>query len=75
MLHTYCRKQLNVLSNLSYATTQICSCMCCMQLDLSCKPKFLVVQAIKEKHKEKYLAALYVFGLKDKSCGKKNSIK
>jgi hypothetical protein len=33
------------------------------------------VQAIKEKHKEKYLAALYVFGLKDKSCGKKNSIK
>jgi hypothetical protein len=48
MLHTYCRMQLNVLCNLSYATTQIFSCMCRMQLDFSCKrqlqnPKFLVV--------------------------------
>jgi hypothetical protein len=36
------------MCNLSYATTQICSCMCCMQLKFSCKkqlqnPKFLVV--------------------------------
>jgi hypothetical protein len=48
MLHTYYRMQLNVMCNLSYATTQICSCMCRMQLNFSCKrqlqnPKFLVV--------------------------------
>ncbi len=30
MLHTYCHMQLKVLCNLSYATTQICSCMCHM---------------------------------------------
>ncbi len=41
--------QLNVMCNLSYATTHICSCMCCMQLNFSCKqqlqnPKFLVVE-------------------------------
>jgi hypothetical protein len=40
--------QLDVMCNFSYATTQICSCMCCMQLNFSCKrqlqnPKFLVV--------------------------------
>ncbi len=40
--------QLNVVCNLSYATTQICSYMCCMQLNFSYKrqlqnPKFLVV--------------------------------
>jgi hypothetical protein len=51
MLHTYYRMQLNVLCNLSYATTQICSCMCRMQLDFSCKqqlqnPNFLVVEDI-----------------------------
>jgi hypothetical protein len=50
MLHTYCHMQLNVLCNLSYATTQICSFMCHMQLNFSCKrqlqnPKFLVVRA------------------------------
>ncbi len=50
MLHTYYRMQLNVLCNLSYATTQMCSCMCRMQLNFSCKqqlqnPKFLVVKA------------------------------
>ncbi len=44
----YCRMQLNVMCNLSYATTQMCSCMCRMQLNFSCKrqlqnPKFLVV--------------------------------
>jgi hypothetical protein len=48
MLHTYCRMQLNVMCNLSYATTQIYGCMCRMQLNFSCKrqlqnPKFLVV--------------------------------
>ncbi len=48
MLQTYCRMQLNVMCNLSYATTQICSCMCRMQLNFSYKrqlqnPKFLVV--------------------------------
>ncbi len=36
------------MCNLSYVTTQICSCMCRMQLNFSCKrqlqnPKFLVV--------------------------------
>jgi hypothetical protein len=40
--------QLHVLCNLSYATTQICSCMCRMQLNFSCmrqlqNPKFLVM--------------------------------
>jgi len=40
--------QLDVMCNLSYATTQICSCICRMQLNFSCKkqlqnPKFLVV--------------------------------
>jgi hypothetical protein len=49
MLNTYCRMQLDVMCNLSYATTQISSCMCRMQLNFSCKrqlqkPKFLVVQ-------------------------------
>jgi len=48
MLHTYCRMQLHVPCNLSYATTQVCSCMCRMQLNFSCirqlqNPKFLVV--------------------------------
>ncbi len=48
MLHTYCHMQLNVMCNLSYATTQICSCMCRTQLNFSCKrqlqnPKFLIV--------------------------------
>jgi hypothetical protein len=48
MLHTYCRMQLNVMCNWSYATTQIYSCMCRMQLNFNCKqqlqnPKFLVV--------------------------------
>jgi hypothetical protein len=51
MLHMYCHMQLNVMCNLFYATTQICSCMCRMQLNFSCKrqlqnPKFLVVWAI-----------------------------
>jgi hypothetical protein len=36
------------MCNLSYATTQICSCICHIQLNFSCKrqlqnPKFLVV--------------------------------
>jgi hypothetical protein len=49
MLHTYYRMQLHVPCNLSYATTQICSCMCRMQLNFSRmrqlqNPKFLVVQ-------------------------------
>jgi len=40
--------QLDVMCNSSYATTQICSCMCRMQLNFSYKrqlqnPKFLVV--------------------------------
>jgi hypothetical protein len=40
--------QLHVMCNLSYATTQISSYMCRMQLNFSCKrqlqnPKFLVV--------------------------------
>ncbi len=40
--------QLDVMCNLSYATTQICSCMCRMQLNFNYKrqlqnPKFLVV--------------------------------
>ncbi len=40
--------QLHFMCNLSYGTTQICSCMCCMQLNFSCKrqlqnPEFLVV--------------------------------
>ncbi len=40
--------QLDVMCNLSYATTQICSCMCRMQLNFNCKkqlqnPKFLIV--------------------------------
>ncbi len=40
--------QLHVMCNLSYVTTQICSCMCRMQLNFSCKrqlqnPKFLIV--------------------------------
>jgi hypothetical protein len=40
--------QLHVMCNLSYATTQICSCMCHMQLNFSCKrqlqnPEFLVM--------------------------------
>ncbi len=44
--------QLHVLCNLSYATTQICSYMCRMQLNFSCmqqlqNPKFLVVHPIK----------------------------
>ncbi len=41
--------QLNVMCNLSYVTTQICNCMCRMQLNFSCKqqlqnPKFLIVK-------------------------------
>jgi len=48
MLHTYCRMQLHVPCNLSYATTEICSCMCRMQLNFSCmrqlqNPKFPIV--------------------------------
>jgi hypothetical protein len=40
--------QLDVMCNLSYVTTQICSCMCRMQLNFNCKrqlqnPKNLVV--------------------------------
>jgi len=48
MLHTYYHMQLHVPCNLFYATTEICSCMCRMQLNFSCmrqlqNPKFLVV--------------------------------
>ncbi len=48
MLNTQCRMQLDVMCNLFYATTQICSCMCRMQLNFSCKRqlqnlKFLLV--------------------------------
>jgi hypothetical protein len=50
--------QLNVMCNLSYATTQIYSCMCRMQLNFSCKrqlqnPKFLVVINFLCLHKNK----------------------
>jgi len=58
MLHTYCRMQLHVPCNLSYATTQICSCMCGMQLNFSCmrqlqNPKFLVVIVLVAKDHKK----------------------
>ncbi len=51
MLYTYCRMQLHVPCNLSYATTQICSSMCRMQLNFSYmrqlqNPKFLVVTTL-----------------------------
>jgi len=54
MLHTCCRMQLHVPCNLSYATTQICNCMCRMQLNFSCmrqlqNPKFLVVTLFNKK--------------------------
>jgi hypothetical protein len=43
-----CFMQLHVMCNLFYATAQICSCMCRMQLNFNCmrqlqNPKFLVV--------------------------------
>jgi hypothetical protein len=42
------------MCNLSYAITQICNCMCHMQLNFSCKwqlqnPKFLVVFVLEKK--------------------------
>jgi hypothetical protein len=44
MLHMYCRMQLNVMCNLSYATTQICSRMSRMQLNVMCNLSYATTQ-------------------------------
>jgi hypothetical protein len=56
--------QLNIMCNLSYATTQICSCMCRMQLNFTCKrqvenPKFLAVNFA--NHSKKFMIMFIIY--------------
>jgi hypothetical protein len=60
------------MCNLSYTTTQICSCMCRMQLNFSCKrqlqnPKFLVVfwPLIKNSTPNPFTQDLHIHSLKN----------